>query len=82
MIKAEKHDPALRALNAVLVWARTLAYEKATHERLAAVLDIAEQMPMLFLEKNDATDYYRSILVDLQASFGFSVALQRFDEEI
>ena len=82
MIRAEKHDAALRALNDILVWARTLAYHKVAHEQLADVLDLAEQLPMLFLRTDDQTDYFRDVLVDLESNYGFAVARQHFDGEM
>ena len=53
MISPDKHRSALWALNAILVAARTMAYEKADHECIADVLDVAEYLPCLMLDKVD-----------------------------
>ena len=80
MIRPEKYENALRALNAVLVWARQMAYEKASQEQLAEVLDVAEELPTLFIQKEDMTDYFRQALQGLAEKYpGFGLAVERFD---
>lgn len=80
MIRPEKYEDAMRALNAVLVWARQMAYEKASHEELAEVLDVAEELPTLFLQKDDLTDYFRASLQGLAGKYPrFGLAIERFD---
>jgi hypothetical protein len=82
MISGEKHNDALYALNGVLIHARTLAFEQAPHQKLAKVLDIAELLPMLFLERRDATESFRGQLEALvEIDEGFTLALLRFDGE-
>ncbi len=82
MIRPEKHANALRALNMVLVWTRKMAYDKADHTEIARVLDIAEELPMLFLRDEDMTDYFRGVLEEFSKQYnGFAWALQRFDAE-
>jgi hypothetical protein len=80
MIAQDKMNDALYALNAVLVHARTMAFEHAAHGDLARVLDVAELLPMLIAENADATAQFRGhleALVQMNAGFGF--ALERFD---
>lgn len=80
MIAEEKHKDALYALNAVLVRARTMAFDRVSHQTLAQVLDVAELLPMLLAEKRDRTVDFREQLDALvQIDPGFGVALQRFD---
>jgi hypothetical protein len=80
MIAAGKLNDALYALNAVLVQARTMAFEQVPHQTLARVLDVAELLPMLIARKDDTTAEFRSHLEDLvRIEEGFGVALQRFD---
>lgn len=80
MIQPEKYENALRALNAVLVAARQMAYEKRSPEHLAEVLDVAEELPTLFLQKDDMTDYFRQALQLLAEKYrGFGLAVERFD---
>lgn len=83
MIRPENHENALRALNAVLVTARLMAYEKASHEQLAEVLDLAEELPTLFIQKDDMTDYFRQALQALAERHpGFGWAVERFDGRV
>lgn len=80
MVAPDKQKPALLAINAVLVGARTMAYQKASHEDLADVLDSVEYLPMLMLESADRTALFRATLEDLAAKHPlFGVALQKFD---
>ncbi|MFO0697508.1 MAG: hypothetical protein U0230_28275 [Polyangiales bacterium] len=82
MIRADEHRQALRAINYVLVYARLMAYEQASHQDLAYVLDIAEYLPMLMLEERDCTSRFRDQLEGLAARLpSFGVALERFDHE-
>lgn len=82
MIAGEKLNDALYALNGVLVHARAMAFEQAPHQKLAKVLDIAELLPMLFLERRDATESFRDQLEALaEIDEGFTLALLRFDGE-
>lgn len=71
---------AIWALNAILVAGRMLAYEKASHEDLAEVLDAAELLPILLLKDDDETDLFRGILEDLARKFpSMHQALDRFE---
>lgn len=53
MIRQEKFNNALAALNAMLVTARTLAYDKRPHAQLVTVLDAAEYLPRLISGEQD-----------------------------
>jgi hypothetical protein len=80
MIREDKHDRALDAINAVLVHARMMAASRAAYEDLVAVLDTAEYLPTLFLRKDDQTDHFRAVLLDNSHKFAaFKAALERFD---
>jgi hypothetical protein len=80
MVTEGKTKQALSALNAVLVHARTLAFERRPHELLANVLDIAELLPTLIFRADDTTADFRAHLEDLVAlDAGFEVALERYD---
>jgi|GEM_PF-6989823 len=45
MIRPDKYENALWALNAVLVWIRKMTYEKAGYKLLGDVLEVAEMLP-------------------------------------
>lgn len=81
MISQDKHDRALDAINAVLVYARTMAASGAPYDELVALLDAAEYLPTLFLRRDDQTEHFRAVLVDNAQRFpGFQAALERFDK--
>jgi len=80
MIAKDKFTDALYALNAVLVQARTMSFERVTYETIVEVLDMAEVLPMLMARKEDTTEEFRRYLEDLvRIDEGFTYALQRFD---
>ena len=78
MIRADKHDGALRAIHMMLVYARQMAAEHSSHDDLFAVLDVAELLPMLFLDPSDKTDFFREMLADERFP-AFVAALDTFD---
>ncbi|WP_043432498.1 hypothetical protein [Cystobacter fuscus] len=79
MISNLKSRNALSAINAVLVLARSMAHEGRSGD-VAAVLDVAEYLPMLMLEPADRTEEFRNQLADLaQRDSAFALALARFD---
>jgi hypothetical protein len=79
MITPDKQRNALAAINAVLVLARSLAYEGSSAD-VAEVLDVAEYLPMLMLEPADRTAEFREQLVGLATKRPkFALALERFD---
>jgi hypothetical protein len=81
MIRPEKHDAALEAINAVLVHARMMAAQHASYDDLVAVLDIAEYLPMLFTRKEDMTEHFREALTGAAPKYAaFQAALERFDK--
>jgi hypothetical protein len=81
MIRPEKLGSAMFALNAVLVLARSMAYDKRPTEDIAAVLDIAENLPRLLVEQEDRTNAFRDSLVQLVSRDPvFELALRRFDQ--
>jgi hypothetical protein len=81
MIRQDKHDRALDAINAVLVHARMMAASHAAYDDLVAVLDTAEYLPTLFLRKEDMTDHFRGMLSDFAGKYpAFQSALDRFDK--
>jgi hypothetical protein len=79
MIQAKRQANALHAINAILIVARHLAYKGESAE-LAAVLDVAEYLPLLMMDSEDRTDAFREQLEGLVARRPeFSLALERFD---
>jgi hypothetical protein len=83
MIRATENRGALQALNDLLVTARTMAFQKTPHERIAAFLDALEELPTLIARDEDLTDEYRSALEGIAARFPEAgVALQRFEGKV
>ena len=81
MIRQDKHDRALDAINAVLVHVRMMVASRAPYEDLLAVLDTAEYLPTLFLRRDDQTDHFRAVLSENAQKFpAFQAALERFDK--
>ncbi len=80
MIRPEKYENALRALNAVLVAARAMAHEGRAHGELAEVLDVAEYLPRLLAEPEERSAEFREQLAGLAAKYPTcTFAVERFD---
>jgi len=79
MIRADKHDAAHQALNTVLIGVRQMAIDKATHGELIDVIDVAEELPTLFLGTEDRTDYFGAVLKHLATKHAsFAKACEQF----
>jgi hypothetical protein len=83
MIPADRLGNALYALNAVLVLARHMAQTKRDSADIARVLDVAEYLPRLMSEPEDATTEFREQLVGLATDYPeFALAVERFDKPL
>jgi hypothetical protein len=80
MIREAQAKNALYAINEILVRARTMAFEGEAHEKLAKVLDAAEELPMLMAREEDMTAEFRSALEGLAAMQPeLQAALEKFE---
>jgi hypothetical protein len=80
MIRADKLENAIHALEGLLVCSRAMVENGESMEQLAEVLDYAEYLPPLLASPDDRTDEYRGLLESLTARHpAFALALQRFD---
>ncbi len=81
MITPDKQRNALYALQNLLVYARSMAYESGDR-RLAELLDSAEYLPKLIAEPSDRTETFRGVLEDLADAFAAPVLLADFDRPV
>jgi len=82
MVRDDKFNSALAAINAVLVTARMMAHERRDHDQIARVLDVAEYLPRLLADPEDRTEAFRETLVGLAIiDPAFNFALERFDNQ-
>ena len=80
MIRPDKYENALWALNAVLVWIRKMTYEKAGYKLLGDVLEVVEVLPHVSLRQGDTTDSFRESLQRLATKDSrFNVVIEKFD---
>ena len=79
MIEPEKVENALYALQGVLIQARKMAYDESQQERLAELLDYAEELPRLIASPKDATEAFRTALSEIAEDYGCEFILDRFD---
>lgn len=68
MIRDDKYQSALRALNSILTRARWIANE-ANQRRLAELLDAAEVLPTYLAQPEDTTDEFRAVVEDISTQF-------------
>ncbi len=81
MVRAEKLQHALCALNRVLVLLRDMAYRDSETQELAEILDVAEYLPRLLADNTDCTDAFKDQLVYLARRWPmFSSALRVFED--
>jgi len=80
MIREDKQQAALAAINAALVMTRHLSQDSSAGHQVAEVLDAIEYLPRLLADPQDRTDAFRQVLTDLIRLDGsFGLALHRFD---
>lgn len=79
MIRNDKLNNELCALNAVLIHARALSQE-GTAKQIYGLLDSAEYLPRLIAAPEDETETFRAMIADIADRYGCAYALQRFDE--
>jgi hypothetical protein len=83
MIRESRQRDALWALHDLLVVARTMAFEKVDHRRIADFMDALEVLPTLVARDEDLTDVFASALEDIAVRFPEAAgALQRFEGEV
>ncbi len=79
MIRQDKFENALYALQNVLVFARTMAYKGKTHKEIADILDSAEYLPYLVVSEKDETENFRNHLLSIADKHGCHSCIERFD---
>lgn len=81
MIREAQAKNALYAINEILGRARTKAFECEPHEKIAKLLDAAEELPMLVARDDDTTDEFRSAIEGIAATFPeLLIAVQTFEQ--
>jgi hypothetical protein len=79
MVAKNKEIAAIKALQNVIIRARTMAYEKCDHAKIADLLDTTEYLAALICDKEDMTVFYRENLVELAKKHKCNMALDEFD---
>ena len=70
MIAKDKEVAAMKALQAVIIRGRAMAYAKDDHAKMADLLDRAEYLAGMFFEPDDMTETFRANLVELVVTTG------------
>jgi hypothetical protein len=81
MIVTDKEVAAMKALQAVLIRGREMAYEKVEHTKIADLLDTAEYLAGMLYEQSDMTVTFRQNLVGLAQRHSCGIALTLFDTD-
>jgi hypothetical protein len=79
LIAKDKETAALKALQAVLVRGRAMAFHKEDHSKLENLLDRAEYLVALIYRSEDMTATFRANLVELAELHQCGIALTTFD---
>jgi hypothetical protein len=80
MITKNKEIAAVKALQALIIRGRTMAYEKADYARIADLLDASEYLASFISDKRDMTTTFRENLVTLAKKHKCNMALDDFDQ--
>ena len=76
MIRSDKFEQAVRAIQHVIIRGRTMAYQAEPAARIAELLDHAEYLPQLILAAEDRTeifaDYLKMISEQYQCRYIFT----------
>ncbi|KFF03859.1 hypothetical protein [Chryseobacterium luteum] len=78
MIKTEKLNNSILAIQDLIIRARSLAYQNVSMEILAEFLDGLEYLPALILEQDDRTDLFESFLEELCTKYSFLEVLDKY----
>lgn len=76
MIRPDKLEQAIRAVQQVIIRGRTMAYEAESHRRIASLLDDAEYLPGLILAPEDRTEAFSPHLQVIAEEYRCEVHLQ------
>lgn len=79
MIAKDRETAAMKALQAVIIRGRAMAYAKDDHAKIADLLDVAEYLAGMFFEQEDMTKTFRENLVALAERHQCGVALTKVD---
>lgn len=79
MIAKDKQAGAIQALHRVVIRARTMAYQRVDHAKIADLLDTAEYLVAMLNDTREMTASFRSNLAELAARYGCQDALAAFD---
>ncbi len=76
MVENEKLVPALKALQGVLIRARSMAYDKEDHALIAEILDYAEELPALIACEEDKTNEFVASIEEVSEKFKCGFVMQ------
>lgn len=80
MIRPDKRQNALYALQGLLIKARDLVHSSASGKEVAGILDYAEDIPRLLAVESDETERLRAIFSEVATRFQCPFVLSRFDD--
>jgi len=82
MLKQEKLNSAILAIQDLVIRARNFAYQNYPNEKLAEFLDDIEYLPGLILEEEDRTELFEDYLEELCTQHGFSEVFTKYKKSV
>lgn len=79
MLTDEKQANAIKVIQQLVIFGRKMAYDKVSHEKIAALLDDIEYLPVLMLKSEDVTDEFRKYIEDIAVEHNLGMILGMFD---
>lgn len=80
MVSLEKNSNALKIIQKLVIHARKMAYDKESHEKIAALLDDIEYLPGLINDASDQTETFRQYVVGIADKYGWQGLVDVFDD--
>jgi len=79
LISLEKNSNALKIIQKLVIHARKMAYDKESHEKIAALLDDIEYLPGLLNDTSDQPDTLLKYVVGIADKYGWQGLVDIFD---
>jgi hypothetical protein len=79
MVKEEKMNSSILAIQDLIIRARIIASEKQESDMLFNLLDSIEYLPALILEKKDNTDFFKDFLDSVCTEYNFPDIMKKYN---
>ena len=79
MVDSDKLNNALSSLQAMIIKARKMSYDKDNHNTIARLLDDAEHVLNFIIAEEDTTEELKNFLGRVAKTHNFQIIIDRFE---